>query len=410
MGASNSREGPLLQKSSEGGENARIKYAVSSVQDRRKNKKDAFAAVPDLDDLTSFFGVYDGHEGTEVALLCATQLHTELRNHPDYKEDLVNAMRKAFFRMDELLEQSEEWKELLPRDTSGRTQCLCLRACISAYHWPCTQPPPPYIPPQESGSTACVAAIRGHKIIIGNVGHSRCIISKNGQAIELTSEHKPSHSIEKYRIERAGGRVTRDQVVLPGEAEGFFHQRGSGISRINGILAYSRAIGLFAFKYNKDFPPEEQMVTCDPEILTMDITSDIEFLIIVSDGIWTCLTSQGVVDYIHFYLRPGRTDPRTICQKLCDRCEVSGDNVTVILLQFKDALPPAPEENLPGDAANNRNVARPPAPAGNLPGDAGNNRDNAAPPAPEVTEEHEDKEPEGGEEVPLLRGDAITDA
>ena len=40
MGASNSREIPLLQKYSEGGENARIKYAVSSVQDRRKNKKD----------------------------------------------------------------------------------------------------------------------------------------------------------------------------------------------------------------------------------------------------------------------------------------------------------------------------------------------------------------------------------
>jgi len=40
MGASNSRESSLLQKYSEGGENARFKYAVSSVQDRRKNKKD----------------------------------------------------------------------------------------------------------------------------------------------------------------------------------------------------------------------------------------------------------------------------------------------------------------------------------------------------------------------------------
>ncbi|KAG2660293.1 hypothetical protein PVAP13_1KG419005 [Panicum virgatum] len=143
MGASTSREGPLLLKFSEGGENARIKYAVSSVQDRRKNKKDDFAAVPDLDDLTSFFGVYDGHEGTEVALLCVTQLHTELRNHPDYQQDLANAMRMSFFRMDELLEQSDEWKELLLHDTCGPVQCLCLRACNSAYHWPCAQPPPP---------------------------------------------------------------------------------------------------------------------------------------------------------------------------------------------------------------------------------------------------------------------------
>ncbi|XP_039852949.1 probable protein phosphatase 2C 21 [Panicum virgatum] len=138
------------------------------------------------------------------------------------------------------------------------------------------------------------------------------------------------------------------------------------------------------------------MVTCDPELVTMDITSDIEFLVLVSDGIWTCLTSQGVVDFVNLYLKPGKKmDPRTICQKLCDRCEVSSDNVTVILIQFKDAPapPPAPEENLPGDAANNRN-APPPAPAENLPGDAANN--NAAPPAPE--------------ETPHLRDDEITEA
>jgi len=65
------------------------------------------------------------------------------------------------------------------------------------------------------------------------------------QAIELTNEHKPSHPTEKYRIERAGGRVTIDSALVPGEAEWFFRQRESGISRINGILAHSRAIGKF---------------------------------------------------------------------------------------------------------------------------------------------------------------------
>lgn len=51
--------------------------------------------------------------------------------------------------------------------------------------WNLFPQPPPYIPPQESGCTACVAAIRGYKIIIGNAGHSRCIISRNGQVYYL---------------------------------------------------------------------------------------------------------------------------------------------------------------------------------------------------------------------------------
>ncbi|OEL22610.1 hypothetical protein BAE44_0016371, partial [Dichanthelium oligosanthes] len=126
-------------------------------------------------------------------------------------------------------------------------------------------------------------------------------------------------------------------------------------------------------------PPEEQMATCDPELLTMEITNDIEFLVIISDGVWGCFESQTVVDYIRFYLKNGRNDLRAICEKLCDRTMVSSDNVTAILVQFKDAPPPQP----------------PPAPHAQLP---------APPSAPEEKEEHEDIGPSVvSENQPLLR-------
>lgn len=59
----------------------------------------------------------------------------------------------------------------------------------------------------------------------------------------MNTIHKPSHDPEEERIINAGGRVTRD-VVLPGEAEDFFQQQGSGIALINGTLDHARAIGI----------------------------------------------------------------------------------------------------------------------------------------------------------------------
>ncbi|CAO2170417.1 unnamed protein product [Urochloa humidicola] len=410
MGASNSRPDPVIQKFTEKGENARIKYGVSSIQ--RKNMKVAFAAVPDLDDLTSFFGVYDGHEGVEVALFCAKQFHNELRDHPFYEHNLFGAMEMTFHRMDDLLELSDEWKKSLPQSTSGRISCLFLRDCICADHWPFKQATPPYIPPQESGSTACVAVIRGHEIVIGNVGHSRCIISRNGEAIELTTVHKPDSPIEKQRIERAGGEVTGDSAfVLPGEAEGFLQQRGLGAARINGILPHSRAIGYFAFKSDKGLPAKHQMVTCYPGLHIMDITNDIEFLVIVSDGIGTYMTSQGVVNLIRNQLTSGKTDLGIICKRLCDRCELSADNVAAILVQFKDAPPPEPEENFSSDNGNSYSSddAPPYTQEENLSGGNGSNSSYAPATAPEEKEEHEDDEPEGGEEHPLLGGEITED-
>ena len=37
-------------------------------------------------------------------------------------------------------------------------------------------------------------------------------------------------------------------------------------SRVNGTLAVARAMGDFSFKADKQLPPEEQQVTCNPEI------------------------------------------------------------------------------------------------------------------------------------------------
>ncbi|KAB8087805.1 hypothetical protein EE612_012224, partial [Oryza sativa] len=92
--------------------------------------------------------------------------------------------------------------------------------------------------------------------------------------------------------------------------------------------------GDFAFKQNKDLNREEQMLICDPEIHTHDITGDMEFLVIASQGLWSCMESADVVAYIHVRLLEG-VELRVICEELVQSGLPSGENTTVILVQFK---------------------------------------------------------------------------
>ncbi|KQJ99482.1 probable protein phosphatase 2C 21 isoform X2 [Brachypodium distachyon] len=348
MGAAGSLPSlPVTSKLSTAGENDSIKYATSSMQGWPEEMEDAHAAILDLDgsQSTSFFGVYDGHGGGEVALYCARQFHIELVNDPDYGNNPATAMEHVFFRIDEQLQQSDEWRELAnPRGYCYLMRCLRTSLCAA---WPVKAR---YIGPQYEGSTACVAIIRGNQIIVGNVGDSRCVLSRNGQAINLSMEHKPYHRNEKARIQAAGGQVLMDMFpkVLAGQVVG----TELGIYRVDGKLAMSRAIGDFQYKQNKTLPRAEQMVTCNPSIRAVNITDDTEFLIIASDGIWDVITSQQAVEFVHACLRNGMTNPRAICESLQNLCLRSEDNSAVILVQFKDGVRIGPSGEARADSDN----------------------------------------------------------
>ncbi|OEL27038.1 putative protein phosphatase 2C 21 [Dichanthelium oligosanthes] len=292
MGASNSR-GIETSTTTEVGENVRIKYAAASMQGFGEKMEDAYAVFPDLDDTTSFFGVYAGHGGAEVALLCARLFHIELQAHPNYQSNLINAIRSVFSRMDELLQQSNEWRELVnpPDDSRNWIQRLLTVTCLIVNPWH-RKRETPYIPPQSTGSTVCVAVTRGNWIIVGNVGDSHCVASRNGQVNDLF--HVKSHDqYERNRIERAGGKIDTDMHVVIEAAE------VSGLSLVRGILRTTRSIGDFVFKQNKNFLPEAQIVICNPDI------------------------------------RPGETDLLVICERLLRHVLPTPLDTTVILIQFK---------------------------------------------------------------------------
>ena len=72
-----------------------------------------------------------------------------------------------------------------------------------------------------------VAVIKKKTLYVANAGDSRCVVCRNGEAIEMSFDHKPEDEPEMNRIVKAGGKVTPD-------------------GRVNGGLNLSRAIGKFS--------------------------------------------------------------------------------------------------------------------------------------------------------------------
>uniref|UniRef100_A0A0E0GIK8 protein-serine/threonine phosphatase n=1 Tax=Oryza nivara TaxID=4536 RepID=A0A0E0GIK8_ORYNI len=326
---------PVESKFTDEKENDRIKYVVSSMQGWGEKMEDAHAAILNLDDtMTSFFGVYDGHGGAEVASYCAKRFHIELCNHEDYDSNLSNAMRSAFYSMDEDLQLSDAWRELVIPRNNGWMYFIKAGVCANLSPFPQAT----YTAPSYEGSTACLVVIRGDQLIVGHAGDSRCVLSRNGQASALSVDHKPDSESERERVQNAGGvAVGYSYRKIMGR---WVTKKQWGFTDFKGRVSISRSIGDFACKKNERLPPEDQMLTCNPDILTMDITDDMEFLVIATEGLWCNMTNQNVVDHTHDRLLEG-AEARVICEELVQFGLPSGDNTTVILVLFKPGAYPA---------------------------------------------------------------------
>ncbi|XP_031779544.1 probable protein phosphatase CG10417 isoform X2 [Nasonia vitripennis] len=182
-------------------------------------------------------------------------------------------------------------------------------------------------PGSDSGCTAVVAILKGNELYVANAGDSRCVLCRDGKAVELSFDHKPEDQPEMQRIVKAGGKVTAD-------------------GRVNGGLNLSRALGDHAYKKNKDLPPEEQMISALPDIktVTLDLEKD-EFMVLACDGIWNFMSSQNVIDYIRSAFARGYDNVSKICEELFDYCLAPNtlgdgtgcDNMTAIIVKFKSS-------------------------------------------------------------------------
>ncbi|XP_015084687.1 probable protein phosphatase 2C 72 [Solanum pennellii] len=139
-----------------------------------------------------------------------------------------------------------------------------------------------------SGTTAVVAIRQDDDLIIANLGDSRAVLGRKTEegvieAVQLTTDLKPSLPSEAERIRNCDGRVLAlkeephiQRVWLP-------HEDVPG-------LAMSRAFG--------DFMLKNYGVISKPDVSYHHISPNDQFLVLATDGVWDVLSNDQVVSIV----------------------------------------------------------------------------------------------------------------
>ncbi|KAL2318020.1 hypothetical protein Fmac_031896 [Flemingia macrophylla] len=306
-------------------------YGCISLCGRRPEMEDAVATIPRImkipiqlligdrvldgmnkcfnQQMTHFFGVYDGHGGSQVAKYCRDHIHLVLTEEIEFvKEGLISGSIKD--------DCKDQWKKTF-------TNCF-LKVDAEVGGNVNNEP----VAPETVGSTAVVAVICASHIIVANCGDSRAVLCRGKEPMALSVDHKPNRDDEYARIEAAGGKV----IQWNGH-------------RVFGVLAMSRSIG---DRYLKPW------IIPEPEVTFLPRTKDDEFLILASDGLWDVMTNEEVCDLARrrillWYKKNGLEQPssergegidpaaQAAAEYLSNRALQKGskDNITVIVVDLK---------------------------------------------------------------------------
>ena len=300
----------------------------------------------------SFFGIFDGHGGSECSEFLRDNLLKIICDNEHFKTDIKLAIKEGFKKADEIY----------------------LKKCINNN-----------IIINNNGSCALILLLVDNNIYIANLGDSRCLISlKNGTIQKsVTRDHKPDKDYEKKRIIFNGGKIYQSQTILNlnlianldennNNDENNFEQNCLnnklllGPYRVfPGKLSVSRTIGDPEAKLSK-FGGNNKVVINEPDIYYYNLDKDdIDYFILGCDGIFDQLSIKDVFDCVNIVVNNNKENYindkydenkenywSNVCGNIVDlilkaaMCRKSLDNVTCIIVSFKDLLEMKKKENM----------------------------------------------------------------
>lgn len=253
--------------------NVRVTYGFSLVKGKANHPMEDFHVAKFVSvkgHELGLFAIFDGHLGDSVPAYLQKHLFANILKEEEFWTHPDRAISKAYDKTDKAI--------LSHSPDLGR-----------------------------GGSTAVTAIlIDGTKLWIANVGDSRAVVSKGGEAIQLTIDHEPN--TERGSIETRGGFVSN----MPGD-----------VARVDGQLAVSRAFGDKSLKSH---------LRSDPDITVQDILSDTELLILASDGLWKVMENQEAVDLALKIKDPQAAAKQLTAEAVNRECK---DDISCVVVRFK---------------------------------------------------------------------------
>lgn len=284
-----------------------VQYGIQSIQGKRPEQEDSHLAVKksekpkdvgiDEESPLSFFGVYDGHGGQRAAQYASENIYKIFIEKEKSTRKFQQVMKDAFIQVEE---------EIMNKAKEDDTF--------------------------TDGTTACVAVLKSHTMVIGNVGDTEMVLARRVReelrSIVLTEVHNVGkNSKEVERILKAGGQISESQKRIK-------HPRFPMCT-----ISVSRSLGDSFFKLNEHTEGRPSGLISEPYIVEISLTSRDEFAVIACDGVWDVLTYDQVVNFIAYELK-AHNNAQTAAENLVEKALANGskDNITAVVLRDRKSV------------------------------------------------------------------------
>ena len=124
----------------------------------------------------------------------------------------------------------------------------------------------------------------------------------------MSNDHKPDLEAERERIIRCNGRVEKMNIngIKSGPYRVWLKEAdypGLSLSRSIGDLC-AATIG----------------VTCEPEIIDHDMTNEIKYIVLASDGVWEFITNRRIMELVNNLYKNG--DVKSACSNIVEEATI----------------------------------------------------------------------------------------